>query len=48
MPSERQWRDIQGVLLVSGERLDRDYLRQTAVGLGVKELLEQAFLDAKA
>ena len=48
MPSERQWRDIQGVLLVSGEQLDRNYLRQTAAGLGLSELLEQAFLDAKS
>lgn len=45
---ERQWRDIQGVLLVSGEQLDRNYLRQTAAGLGLSELLEQAFLDAKS
>lgn len=46
--SERQWGDIQGVLLVSGEQLDRNYLRQTATGLGVRELLERAFLDAKS
>lgn len=45
--SERQWRDIQGVLLVSGEQLDYDYLRQTAAGLGVRELLEQVFLEAE-
>lgn len=46
--SDRQWQDIQGILHVSGEQLDREYLRQTAAGLGVDEILEQAFQDAKS
>ena len=46
--SERQWRDIQGVLQISGNRLDNDYMRQTAAGLNVSKLLERALLDAKS
>jgi len=46
--SDRQWQDIQGILQVSGEQLDRGYLYQTAAGLGVGEILEQAFQDAKS
>jgi hypothetical protein len=46
--SERQWQDIQGILQVSGEQLDRGYLRQTSAELGVDEILEQAFQDAKS
>ncbi len=45
--SERQWLDIQGILQVSGDQLDRHYLQQTAAGLGVANLLEKAFQDAK-
>jgi len=46
--SERQWRDVLGILQISGEHLDQDYLRQTAAGLGVTELLERVFLDAES
>ena len=46
--SERQWRDIQGILQISGKQLDQGYLQQTATELGVRKLLEQAFLDAKS
>lgn len=44
--SDRQWRDVLGVLKVQGERLDRDYLRQMAPTLGVNDLLERAFEEA--
>jgi hypothetical protein len=37
--SERQWRDVLGVLRVQGDQLDQDYLRQWAAELGVAELL---------
>jgi hypothetical protein len=44
--SDRQWRDVLGVLKVQGERLDRGYLRQMASALAVDDLLERAFDEA--
>ena len=41
--SERQWRDVLGVLAVQGTRFDRGYTRHWAVKLGLSELLERAF-----
>lgn len=40
--SERQWRDILGVLKTQREALDVDYLRQWAQLLGVADLMERA------
>lgn len=37
--SERQWRDMEGVVNVQGERLDFDYLQQMAATLKVGDLL---------
>ena len=45
--SDRQWRDVLGVLRVQGDRLDRGYMRRMATELGVTDLLEQAFEEAK-
>jgi len=44
--SDRQWRDVLGVLEVQGERLDLTYLRRWAPALGVADLLEQALVQA--
>lgn len=41
--SERQWRDILGVLKTQQSALDFDYLRQWAQELGVADLMERAF-----
>jgi hypothetical protein len=43
--SDRQWRDILGIVRVQGPRLDRDYLRQHAPALGVADLLEHALRE---
>lgn len=40
--SELQWRDILGMLRVSGARLDRGYLDDWARRLGVEDLLARA------
>lgn len=40
--SERQWRDVLGVLAATGATLDREYLRRWSVDLGVTDLLDRA------
>lgn len=45
--SERQWRDVLGVLKVRGGTLDEGYLRQQASDAGLGELLQQALDDAQ-
>jgi hypothetical protein len=40
--SDRQWRDVLGVLAVQGNRLDLPYMRRWAASLGVDDLLERA------
>ena len=46
--SERQWRDVLGVLKVQGARLDLAYLRRWATYLGVAERLDEALRAARA
>lgn len=43
--SERQWRDVLGVLDVAGFRLDRPYLERGAGVLGVADLLARALRE---
>jgi hypothetical protein len=45
--SERQWRDVLGILKVQRGRLDLDYLRSWATELAITDLLDQALLDAE-
>jgi len=44
--SERQWRDVLGVMKVQADRLDLPYLRQWAAQLNVLDLLERALTEA--
>jgi hypothetical protein len=44
--SERQWRDVFGVLKVQAGALDRDYLTRWANELGLSPLLHRALDEA--
>lgn len=46
--SDQQWRDVLGVLRVSGAQIDRDYLQQQAQRLGLEELLRRALSESAA
>lgn len=46
--SERQWRDVLGVLAVQGTRIDLDYLRRWARQLGIFDLLDRALAEIPA
>jgi hypothetical protein len=43
--SERQWRDVLGVIKTQADRLDLTYLRQWATALQVEDLLERALKE---
>jgi len=45
--SDRQWRDVLGVLVVQGEDMDEMYLRRAAQSLGVSDLLDRALGEAR-
>jgi hypothetical protein len=44
--SERQWRDVQVIARIQGDRLDREHLRLWADRLGIAGLLERVMRDA--
>ena len=43
--SDRQWRDIMGVIRTQGDRLDLDYLRRLSKTLNIDDLLERLLRD---
>ncbi len=43
--SDRQWRDVIGIVRVQGVRLDRSYLTYGATLLGVTDLLERVLVQ---
>jgi len=45
--SDRQWRDILGIILVQGDRLDRAYLHDGAETLGISDLLQRALSEPR-
>ena len=45
--SDRQWRDILGVLKVQAGRLDMDYLHKWAAELNVTDLLQRALKESE-
>jgi hypothetical protein len=44
--SDRQWRDVLGVLKVQAGALDREYLARVTADLGLAELLARALSEA--
>jgi hypothetical protein len=43
--SDRQWRDVLGIMLVQGQALDLTYVRESAHELGIADLLDRALVD---
>jgi hypothetical protein len=46
--SERQWRDILGIIKIQGSALDINYLKTWADNIGVSGLLAKAMSEASA
>jgi hypothetical protein len=44
--SERQWRDVLGIIEVQGEKLDLVYLRRWAKELTISDLLDRALTES--
>lgn len=45
--SDKQWRDIQGVLRAQSERLDFNYIERWTVDLGVGDLFQRARIESQ-
>ena len=45
--SDRQWRDVVGIILVQSDRLDVAYLEHTAETLGLSDLLQRALRQVR-
>jgi len=45
--SDRQWRDVLGILVTQGRTLDEAYVRRGAETLGVGDLLDRALEEAR-
>ena len=43
--SERQWNDLRGIVMVQGDKLDREYMRHWAKELKVDGLLERLLAE---
>ena len=41
--SERQWRDVVGIVLVQGNRIDHEYVSTVAGRIGVSDLLQRVY-----
>lgn len=45
--SDRQWRDVLGIILTQEDRLDATYLEHGADAIGVSDLLQRALSQAR-